>query len=177
MPSAPIKPPAPFTDSGDRLDAVPFPPAVTAVRFSDDSDILRFEPRADDVWPRRDRAGNVIDSWDRFHALAVDQIETAGRNMRSTADVFEIGRIGARSREHLRRPATFWALYWFFFQANTQGSGTQEHFAWKAQHYLRMAQDEFKAAMVRIDYDADGDGAVASGEEQRPMVERLVRGG
>ena len=44
----------------------------TELRFADDEDALRYEPRLDDVLPRTDHEGARVHNWDVQWGLAMD---------------------------------------------------------------------------------------------------------
>jgi hypothetical protein len=147
------------------------------VRFADDEDLLKLEPDLDRVFRRRDKnTGAVIHDWGIQHDLAMEDIERRFRSKRTTGDVFDIGRVGQRSRDHLKRAAACLALHYIFVAADT-GSDASGWMARKAAHYYERADAIMTAEAAAIDYDLSNDGMIDTQEQQQPLgVNRIVRG-
>jgi len=143
---------------------------LTAIRFSDDADILRYEPTFEQHVKRE--AG----SWDRWRLAAVKEIERKLRARHGTNDVFELGRIGERSRDGLRDVEAWFAIHFAFVAADGQGSEPDTYFARKAAHYFQRAADALSMEAAALDYDFGNDGKISKDEEQRPFVARIRRG-
>lgn len=149
--------------------------AITGVRLSGDEDLLRYEPNLDDMWPRKDRAGNVKRDWSIQHQLAAEEIQRRLRARRSTPEPFQLGRLGQRTRDELLPVASFFALHFIFIAANTQGDDTG-FYSKKASYYLDRASVIMDEVAQAVDYDTDNSGVVDTVEEQRPMPSRFIRG-
>lgn len=148
---------------------------IGRTRFAVDDDLTRICPRLDEYYPRRDAAQNVIRSWDPEHVLAMEELERRLRNHRDTPDVFEIGRLGQRSRVALKPVAAYLALYYIFDHLDDQGDGNS-FFARRKAEYWRRAGEIFTAETLALDYDFDNDGTVTAREEQRPFISWIIRG-
>ena len=150
---------------------------ATQLRFATDDDVLAFEPGIEDWFPRHNKkTGATIRSWDVQHQLAMNEIDRRLRNHKSTIDMFEVGRIGFRSRENLREAAACFALHHMFVACDTLSNEPQSFFSRKAAHYWERANSIFAAEVLNLDYDSDRDGTVQKNEEQQSFVARVIRG-
>ena len=148
---------------------------MPSLRFATDDDLVRIDPRVDALFPRLDsQTGERVRSWDPHHDFAMERIERKLRTARATDDTFMIGRIGLRSREHLRSPAAKFALAHMYRTGNT--SQGQSLFVDEAMYWERQAVDEVQAESAALDYDSDGSDVIATGEQQRPMPQAFIRG-
>jgi hypothetical protein len=154
-------------------------PGDIALRFADDADLLSFESNLDDgkgngIWPRVDRAGNFVRSWDTHHQKAMNHLSRSLRSRRSTGEPMELGRLDQRSKDRLREPAACLALHYLFMSAdNTDGEG---YCATRAAYYLDTARGMIDTEAMSLDYDSNNDGAIDGSEINRPMPVRFVRG-
>lgn len=142
----------------------------TALRFSDDADILRYEPTFEQ------HVKKVNGSWDHWRLVAIKEIDRKLRARRGTSDVFELGRIGERSREGLRDVEAWLAIHFAFVAADSQGAEPNTYFARKAGHYFSRAMDALDSEASALDYDTGNDGKITPDEQQRPFVARIRRG-
>lgn len=154
-------------------------PSDIALRFADDADLLSFEANLDDgkgngIWPRVERTGNAIRSWDIHHQKAMNHLSRSLRSRKGTGDPLELGRLDQRSKDRLREPAACLALHYLFMAAdNTDGEG---YCGKRAAYYLESAQGMIDTEAMTIDYDFNNDGVVDGAEINRPMPMRFVRG-
>src|SRR5690349_1050238 len=118
-------------------------PGDIALRFANDDDLLSYESNLDDgqgngIWPRADRDGNSIRSWDSHHQKAMNHLSRALRAAKGTGEPFELGRLDPRSKDRLREPAACLALHYLFMAAdNTDAEG---YCSKRAEYYLTTAQ-------------------------------------
>jgi hypothetical protein len=148
---------------------------MSRLRLSDDEGLLRREPSLDLVWPRQDKAGNRLRSWDTQHSLAVEELERRLRSRRSTGEPFEIGRLGLRGKERLRACAEMLALHFIFVCADTMGD-TNGFLARKAAYYWEQAGNALDAEAAQLDYDEDRSGAIDDAEKNQPHPPAFIRG-
>ena len=161
-------------------DGLPIPDSLafagrSGVRFADDADVVAYDRRADDWFPRTDQDGNPLHSWARFHQKAIDHIERDLRGRRTYAEPFDLGRIGERSRRHLRDAHIALVLHFMCVEADTQGD-VNGFYSRTGMYYLRMAKGVIDTESVALDYDEANDGTVGEGEKQRPIVTMFLRG-
>ena len=145
----------------------------TNLRFSENSDLFRFESsiRAD-----FDRLATTDPRpFDKYHLQSVREIERRFSAAKFTADRFELGRLGERTREDLRDCAACFALHFLFVDSDTQGDAAG-YFTRKAAYYWQRAESIFGAVRVQVDYDLTGDGTVDEAEKQRPAPAVFLRG-
>ncbi len=145
------------------------------ISFSSDSDILEYEPNIEDIWPRLDDDGNVRRDWRVQRRLATREIERYFAATRSTAEPFELGRIGIRTQQRLRDPEACLTLHYIYIASDTQGDQAG-FFARKSAHYYDVAMNMLGKITETVDYDADNSGTVDDNEKNQPMPKRLVRG-
>ncbi len=91
-----------------------------ALRFCDESDLLRYENKLDDIRPRLDLDGNKINDWNIQIDLAMDEVTRRLRNHKDVPEQFEIGRVGIRTRKQLRDAVACLALHFLFVAADPQ---------------------------------------------------------
>lgn len=147
----------------------------TDLRFADDEDALRYEPRLDDVLPRTDHEGARVHNWDVQWGLAMDELDRRLRSHQITPRGFSLGRLSPRSRDRLRDVVVCWFLHFVFLAADTQGDGDGFH-ARKARHYMGRANAIFDTEVMALDYDSDGSGAFSEAEIDRPQPRPFIRG-
>lgn len=145
------------------------------IAFSDDDAVLEFEPNIEDTWPRLDEDGNGRRDWRVQRRLATREIERYFRATRSTAEPFELGRIGLRTQKQLRDPEACLTLHYIFIAADTQGDQSA-FFARKAAHYYDVAMNMLGKIALQMDYDADNSGTTDDNENNQPMPMRFIRG-
>lgn len=148
------------------------------IRFASDDDLLSKESYLDDgkgngFWPRKDKSGNPLRSWERYHQSAMNEIDRRFRSTWSTPEPFELGLLDARAQGRLRDAATYLALHFLFVDINREGS---EFYTSKANWYWSRANDVIDAESKKLDYDMDRDGKTDEDEKNRPFVGRVVRG-
>ena len=142
---------------------------ATKLRFATDADILGFESTFEKHRPKENG------SWDRWHQQAMDEIEARLRLHRATPDQLELGRVGLRSRENLRRVAAWFAIHFAYLDADWQNPNAS-FFKRKADYYFQRAVDTLEAEAIALDYDVNNDGDVDASEYQRPFPTRIIRG-
>lgn len=147
----------------------------TKLRFADDADALRYEPRLDDVMPRTGISGEKLNDWDVQWGLAMDELERALRSHQLTPRWFSLGKLSPRSRDRLRDVVACWFLSFVFIAADTQGDGDGFH-ARKSRHYSARASSLFDAEVMALDYDSDGSGQFAESETDQPRPRPFIRG-
>lgn len=148
------------------------------LRWADDEALLKFESRLDlgngnGMWPRTDKTGKKIRDWDRYHQLAMNEMARRLRSSKDTAEPFELGRVGSRSKEFLRDPAACFALHFLFRDAMQDGN---EFFAERAEYYWRYAGTMLDAEAEQLDYDIDRSGKIDEIEKNQPFNSRVIRG-
>jgi hypothetical protein len=149
----------------------------TELRLCDDEDVIRQDSRIERYYPRKDpRTGQVVRDWDREHALATEEIERRLRSRRVvTSGVFELGRLGTRSREQLRDCCACWSLSFMYRNAITDGD-PEGFYRGESKHYADRADKLFATEEGALDYDESGDDIIDRSEEQRPFPRMLRRG-
>lgn len=148
---------------------------MSGLRFASDSDLLRYEPNIDQIWPRTDEEGNAKNDWDVQHELAMLEIERVYQARKGTAERFELGRIGKRDQLRLREPAACLALHFIYVAADTQGDA-DGFFARKAAHYWQRAESMLDAISITLDYDTDNSDVIDPIEKDQPFPTRFIRG-
>lgn len=153
-------------------------PGEIHLRFATDDDLTSYEGELDDgngngFWPRTDKDGNTIRSWDKYHGNAMKTLDRKMRTKWSTAEPFELGLLDPRAKGRLRDPAAWYALYFLFVDINREGS---EFYVSKANLYWSMANEAVDAESVKLDYDSDRSGTTEEIEKNQPFVSRVVRG-
>lgn len=149
-----------------------------SLRFASDDDMLSWESKLDigngnGIWPRTDKAGNKIRDWNRYHQRAMNELARRLRSAKDTAEPFELGRIGMRSRAFLRDPAACLALHFLFVDAQ---QSDDPFLSGKAEYYWRMAGNMIDAETEQLDYDADNNGTIDDIEKNQPFSPRVIRG-
>lgn len=145
------------------------------ISFSTDDDVLQYEPNIEDAWPRKDDDGNPRRDWRVQRRLATREIDRYFRATRSTAEPFELGRLGLRTQALLRDPEACLTLHYIYVAADTQGD-TSQFFARKAAHYYDVAMNMLGKIALQADYDADNSGTIDDNETNQPLPMRFVRG-
>lgn len=145
------------------------------VLLSEDDDLLKLEPRLEEIWPRRNPDGSARYDWKAQHRLAAMWIERRLRATKSVPERFELGRLSVRSREDLREAAACLALHYIYVAADTQGDETG-YYARKAKHYEARGIASLTDASLLLDYDSDNSGSTDDFENQRPFPVRIIRG-
>lgn len=149
---------------------------ATGIVLCDDSDLLKFEPNLEDIWPRKDRrSGEPKRDWRGQIVLASQEIERRLRARNVTAERFELGRVSLRTKDELRDACANLALFYIFVAADTQGDASG-FFARKASLYSGRADAMIDGVAQMIDYDVDNDGTISSSETNQPMPSRVIRG-
>jgi len=143
---------------------------ATGIRFASDSDIEEFEPTFGKHVPKTNG------SWERLHKMAMEEIEARLRARRDQPDQFELGRVGLRSRDNLRRVAAWLAIHFGYVASDDQSGSDDNFFARKASYYWQRAGGTLDAEAAALDYDLSNDGNIGKDEEQRPFVRRILRG-
>lgn len=147
---------------------------MTDLRFATDADLLRLEPQLEDWFPRK-KGGAVVRDWDIQHSIAMEEIERRLRARKDTPDMFELGRLGFRSREFLRSAAAEYALHFIFVACDSMGDPAG-FFARKASYHYQRAASMFDAESIQLDYDFDNNGVIDEQEKQRPFPAQFIRG-
>ena len=140
-----------------------------------DDDLLKLEPRLDDIWPRTNSDNTQRFDWAVQHKLATMWIERRLRASKAVPERFEIGRLSPRSREDLREAAACMALHFIYTAADTQGDD-QGYYARKSKHYESRAVSAFTDAALLMDYDLDNSGSFDDRDTQQPFPIRIIRG-
>lgn len=143
---------------------------ATRLRWAGDDDLTRFEPTLEQHIPK------VAGSWGHLLDSAMAEVERRLKSRRDTNDVFEMGRVGLRSREGLKDVVAWFALHFAFVGADHQGADPGGFFGRKAAYYFQRASDAFSMEASALDYDLGNDGSITPDEEQRPFVARVRRG-
>lgn len=140
-----------------------------------DDDLLKLEPRLEDIWPRKNPDGSVRYDWKVQHRLAAMWIERRLRATKAVPERFELGRLSARSREDLREAAACFALSYIYIAADTQGDELG-YYARKAKHYEARGLASLNDASLLLDYDVSNSGDIDQQEQQQPFPVRIIRG-
>jgi hypothetical protein len=143
--------------------------------LSCDDDLLRLEPRLEDIWPRTNPDGSARFDWRAHHEASSAWIERRLRASKATPDRFQLGQLSSRSREDLREASACIALSFIFMSADTQGDDTG-YYARKMKHYEARGIAAYTDAALLLDYDTDGDGIFGPNDQQQPFPQRLIRG-
>jgi hypothetical protein len=147
----------------------------TKLRFASDQDLVRFEPRINEVWTKLDSSGNVLNNWDIAHGNAMDEIDRKMRARKDVPEQFELGRVGFRTREQLRDCAAHLALHYIFVFADGDGA-PDAFYPRRAAYHREMAMEILNEVSLMIDYDLDNDGAINEIEKSQPFPVSFVRG-
>lgn len=144
-------------------------------KLSTDDDLLRIEPRLEEIWPRLNPDGTVRYDWSVHHDAAANYIERRLRATKSVPERFQLGRLSPRSKEDLRDAAAYLALSFIYTAADTQGddSGFYER---KHKQYEARGIAALTDASLMLDYDVDNSGEFDGSETQQPFPIRLIRG-
>lgn len=140
-----------------------------------DDDLLKLEPRLDDIWPRVNPDGSARYDWSVQHKLATMWIERRLRASKAVPERFEIGRLSPRSRDDLREAAACMALHYIYTAADTQGDEIG-YYGRKSKHYEARAVAAFTDAALLLDYDTNNSGDFDDQETQQPFPIRIIRG-
>ncbi len=145
------------------------------ILLSEDDDLLKLEPRLDDMWPRVNPDGTGRYDWKVQHRLAAMWIERRLRATKAVPERFQLGRLSVRSKEDLREASACLALSYIYIAADTQGDELG-YYARKSKHYEARGLASLADASLLLDYDGDNSGDVDSMEKQQPFPVRIIRG-
>ncbi len=149
--------------------------AADNIAFSNDDDVLQYEPNIEDIWPRLDDDGNPRRDWRVQRRLATREIERYFVATKSSAEPIELGRFGLRTQALLRDPEACLTLHYIYVAADTQGDQSG-FFRAKAAHYFAAAMNMLEKIASRTDYDIDNSGTIDDIEKDQPMPMRYTRG-
>lgn len=150
------------------------------LRFAADEDMLRIQSDLDKgngngIWPRVDKSGKPIRTWEKYHQLAMNEIARRFRARKGTVEPFELGRMDKRSQDRFWECAACFALHFLFMDAENTGDPNGYH-ARRAAYYWDRAGSIFEAESIQVDYDLDRSGTVGENEKSQPFPARVIRG-
>lgn len=148
---------------------------MSRLTLSTDDDLLKYFPRLDDIWPRKNSDGSARHPWGEFHAQAAEYIERYLRATKSVPERFLLGRLSPRSMKDLKEAASCLALSFIFVAADIQGDDSGMYHQ-KAKYFEKRGLASLKDAALLLDYDTDGSGNIDASEAQQPFPVRLIRG-
>lgn len=140
------------------------------MHFCDPEDLPRLEPGiAIDVKDVGGKYQLAIDN-------AMDELDTRLRAYKSTAEPIELGRLGIRSKNRLRRVCAAFALFWLYDTNKTFGDAAGSKFSERADTWSTRAIEWLDMEAEMMDYDADNSGTIDDFEKNQPMPRRFLRG-
>jgi hypothetical protein len=148
---------------------------ATNLRFCDQSDLLRFYPPLDSLFPRVDRSGNAKHDWNLEIGKAMDELERRLNSRKDLPERFEIGRIGQRDQLRLRDPVACLAIYFLFLGGDAHGDRSAFYEA-KSRQFEELADTMIEGVALQMDYDSDNSGVIEDIEKNQPFPVRFIRG-
>ena len=150
---------------------------MTNLRFCEERDLLRLEPRVAVLVPFRDAdTGEILNDIRDQLQSAMNEVDRQLRGRRSTVEPFELGRLSIRSQENLRdATAAFW-LHFIFLTAQTDDPNPESILAKKAQFWWERANQWLDLESSQLDYDLTRDGLIDEQDKNQPFPRRMIRG-
>ena len=143
--------------------------------LADESDMLRWYPDLDSLFPRVDAKGNPKHSWRTELQKATDELERRLNTRKDLPERLELGRIGIRDQQRLKDPVACLALYFLFLGGDAHGDSSG-FYANKASQFDRLANGMIEGVSLQMDYDSDNSGAIDDIEKNQPFPMRFIRG-